>query len=157
MRITRLDWALFAALLFVILICAVVVRCQELPDAPSATRTQPRKTPWVYGQSLTLGQTLRSPWFWGAVAAGEASYWADVGYSLAAIHRGCVEGNLDLPARPALGDYAVNWAKTELLLDGFQFILVKLNHKPTNWMAVAMSGARVGVHMHGVAAAWGCR
>lgn len=143
--------------LVVFLLLSAVAFAQ--PDAP---QPQPKRTgpwaPWDYSHpNLTIGQTFKSPWFLGTVGTAEVSYWADVGFSLAAIHRGCIEGNPDLPAHPVLGDYAENWAKTELPLDIFQWSLIKLNRKPTKTIAILMPGVRVGVHMNGVAIAMRCR
>lgn len=139
------------------------------PDAPSTSRA--RHVPvgavtspcgssgcWDYSHpNLTVGQTFKSRNFYIPVALSEASYWSDVGFSLVAIRRGCTEGNPDLPARPTLGNYAENWAKTELPLDILHWGLAKLNRKPTNIMSHVLGLVRMGVHGNGIYAATQCR
>ncbi len=132
--------------------------CFAQPDAP-----QPQKSPcgwsgcWDYSHpNLSVGQTLKSPWFWGPVGASEAAYWTDVYTSRQAFKRGCVETNQDLSPHPSLSEYTANWAKTELLLDAFQWAIVKLNRKPTNYIATAMGVARVTIHSRGIYAGLNC-
>lgn len=55
-----------------------------------------------------------------------------------------------------MSDYAVNWAKFEAPLDGLQWMIAKLNRRPTNWMVVGMAAARVSIHMRGTATALNC-
>lgn len=141
-----------------------------LPDAPSTSqpvRHEPKTaltSPcgstgcWDYDHpNLSIKETFKSKHFYIPIGLAEASYWSDVGFSLTAIHRGCTEGNPDLPARPVLGQYFENWAKTELPLDILQWSLVKLNRKPTNIMTHVIAMVRMGVHGNGIYTATQCR
>lgn len=153
------------ALAFILSICA---GAQILPDAPSTSQPpvpavkQTCGPSWLGGcwdythPTLTIGKTFKSPNFLIPVLLGDGAFWADALESRKAIERGCVESNYDLPSRPTVGNYAVNWTKFELPMDVFEFILIKLNRKPTNFIVYGMTSARVTVHMLGVHSAVTC-
>lgn len=147
-----------------IILFSVTMACAQ-PDtpqpqsAPGVVKCGPR---WMGGcwdlnhPNLSVAQTFRSPHWLVPVALGDAAYWADALESRAAIRRGCVEGNADLPLRPSIGDYAENWAKFELPLDALEWAIVKLNRRPTNWIVNGMAATRVTIHMRGVHSAVTC-
>lgn len=151
---------------------------QELPDSASASRAkaqpspftlsspqdvgQPRCPKWAGGcwdysrKTLTMGQTFKSYHWWAPVLAAEAVTWADKVLSQRATDRGCVEANTDLPQMPTMGDRAVVWAKTDLLIDVGTFAVAKLDRRVLNWMLVGVSAARVTKHAQGIYAAVNC-
>lgn len=154
--------------LLLILGLTISAGAQTLPDAPQPQPKPYRPTStgcgprwaggcWDYSHpTLSVRDTFKSKQFWIPIALGDGAYWADALESRAAIKRGCIEGNADLPANPTVGDYAINWAKFELPLDVLEWAIIRLNRRPTNYIVNAMTAARVTVHMRGVHAAVGC-
>jgi hypothetical protein len=149
---------------FVIVLLLTGMAFAELPEAPlpQAAPVSHCGPHWMGGcwdythPTLAPGKTFQSLHFWAPIGLADAAYVADAWTSEQAIRRGCTEGNADLPSRPNAGDYAKNWAKFELPLDAFAWMIVKLNRPVTNHIVEAMAATRIAVHMRGVHTALGC-
>lgn len=109
---------------------------------------------WDYGhRNLTVAQTFKSPWWYGPTVIWVASAAIDSGISYTHLSSVCSEGNADLPPYPSIGQYAEEFAKTDLPLIAFGWAITKLNRRVPHYIYIGMTTYATTLHARG-AYAW---
>lgn len=132
-----------------------------LPDTPVRQEPAPAAEPkcgpkwaggcWDYShKQLTWKQALTSKQFLIPNLVYQGASWFDSIVTVEGIKHGkCLESNTDLPRRPGLGDVTIDWARTDLLMSGFNLAMVKLNRRFTNYVNFGTSGYGAAIHFKG--------
>lgn len=137
----------------------------ELPDTP-----QPQEPPaparcgpkwlggcWNYGHpTLTIGQTFKSPWFYGPTTMWLGSAVFDNEVTHAYLGKPCTESNRDLPFMPTRGQLYLETVKTDLPLIALGWGMVKLNRRVPRFMYIGMATYATQSHLRGAVSWFSC-